>query len=139
MGYQAARQRQFAAQKRRGFNDLNQALLSILVYPPPDGARPADIAARTYMTKQAVNYLLGQLEKLGYIERRTENGRGRRLVYLTPRGWRVFETQWEAMQKLEDEWVVKIGRKRFAVFMDVLRQIALTANEERAQLQRSGE
>jgi DNA-binding MarR family transcriptional regulator len=44
------------------------------------------------MTKQAMNYLLGQLEARGYIERRAEKGSSRRLVFLTNRGWQVRET-----------------------------------------------
>ena len=124
MTYQIARQRQLEAQMKRGFSDLNQALLNVLIYPPPDGARPTDIVERTYMTKQAVNYLVGQLEALGYVERRAENGRGRRLVYLTQRGWEVYETQWDAMQKLEDEWSAIVGRKKFKDFIEVLRLLS---------------
>lgn len=121
--YQAARERQLEAQARRGFSDLNQALLSILVYPPPDGVRPTELAERSNMTKQAINYLLGQLEKLGYVERRAVNGR-RRLIYLTKRGWNVFETQWTAMRELEDEWAKRVGRKRFDDFLSVLRELS---------------
>ena len=52
-----------------------------MVYPHPDGVRPSD--GRTInMTKQATNYLLGQLEALA-IERRAQKGSNRRLVYLT--------------------------------------------------------
>jgi hypothetical protein len=39
-----------------------------------------------------MNYLLGQLEARGYLERRTEKGSSRRLVFLTDRGWQVRET-----------------------------------------------
>jgi hypothetical protein len=45
-------------------------------------------------------------------------------VYLTERGWEVYETQWEAMQKLEDEWSAIVGRKKFEDFMEVLRLLA---------------
>ena len=124
MAYQVARRRQLAAQAERGFSDLNQAHLTVLVYPPPDGVRPTDLAERCYMTKQAMNYLLGELEKLGYVERRAEKGRGRRLVYLTRKGWQVFETQWASMQQLEREWAAVIGQKRFDDFLGTLRQLA---------------
>jgi DNA-binding MarR family transcriptional regulator len=126
MAYQHARERQLDAQAKRGFSDLNQALLSVLVYPPPDGERPSDLAERTNMTKQAMNYLLGQLEELGYVERRANKGR-RRLVYLTKKGWTVFETQWKAMQDLEAEWSSRVGAKRFAEFLDVLYELSDTA------------
>ena len=125
--YQVARERQLEVQARRGFSDLNQALLSVLVYPPPDGVRPSDLAQRTNMTKQAINYLLGQLEKLGYVERKAVNGR-RRLIYLTKRGWEVFETQWAAMRQLEEEWAKRVGKKRFDDFLSVLRELSGTAD-----------
>ena len=122
--YQLARQRQLEAHVKRGFTDLNQSLLSVLVYPPPDGVRPGDLAERTNTTKQALNYLLRQLESLGYIERRANKRGGRRLIYLTRRGWTVFETQWMAMRQLEDEWASLIGKKRFEQFMQVLGELA---------------
>src|SRR5215831_1350712 len=121
--YQVTRERQLQAQARHGFSDLNQALLSVLVYPPPDGVRPGDLAERTNMTKQAINYLLGQLEKLGYVERKAVTGR-RRLIYLTKRGWEVFETQWAAMRQLEEEWSKRVGQKRFEDFLSVLRELS---------------
>jgi DNA-binding MarR family transcriptional regulator len=123
MAYQLARERQLEAQAKRGFSDLNQALLSVLVYPPPDGVRPTELAERTNMTRQAMNYLLNQLEQLGYVERRP-NKAGRRLVYLTKKGWAVFETQWEAMRDLQDEWARRIGAKRFSEFLSVLREVS---------------
>ena len=124
MSYQVTRRRQFPVLKQRGHTELNQALLNVFQYPPPDGVRPTDIAERTNMTKQAINYLLGQLERLGYIERRAVKGSSRRLVYLTRRGWEVFEIQWEAMQELEAEWAAQVGQKRFDDFMEVLRELS---------------
>jgi DNA-binding MarR family transcriptional regulator len=128
--YQVARERQLEVQVRRGFSDLNQALLSVLVYPPPDGVRPSDLAERTNMTKQAINYLVGQLERLGYMERKAVNGR-RRLIYLTKRGWDVFDTQWTAMRQLEEEWAKRVGKKRFDDFLSVLRELSGTADRHR--------
>src|ERR1044072_5015892 len=70
-----------------GFDDLVLAHLAVLRYPGPDGKRPSDLAAEANMSKQAMNYLLGQLEALGYLERRAdpEDLRSKR-VYLTERG-----------------------------------------------------
>jgi DNA-binding MarR family transcriptional regulator len=130
MAYQAARRRQLKAQEQSGFGDLNQAHLNVLVYPPPDGVRPSELAERTFMTKQAMNYLLGQLEALGYIERKTDKHHRRRLVFLTRRGWRVFETQWAAMQGLEEEWAAVIGKRRFDEFMSVLMELSELGSKE---------
>jgi len=124
MTYQVARRRQLEVQFEHGFTDLTQAHLNVLVYPPPDGVRPIELAERTFMTKQAMNYLLGELEERGYMERRAEKGRRGVRVYLTRRGWRFFETQWSAMQQLEDEWAAIVGRKDFAGFLGILRRLS---------------
>ena len=70
-----------------GFTDLVPAHLAVLRYPGPDGRRPSELAAEVGMTKQAMNYLLGQLEQLGYIERRDDpdDSRSKR-VHVTRRG-----------------------------------------------------
>src|SRR5882757_6534860 len=92
MTYQGIRERQFAAVIEKGFDDLNQPLLNVFLFPSPDRVRPSELAERANMTKQAMNYLLGQLETRGYLERRAEKGSNRRLVFLTSRGRQVRET-----------------------------------------------
>jgi hypothetical protein len=57
-----------------GYTDLTPAHFPVLRYPGPQGQRPVDLAAQVGMTKQAMNYLLGQLETLGYLERRVDPG-----------------------------------------------------------------
>jgi DNA-binding MarR family transcriptional regulator len=136
MSYEVTRRRVLEALGNRGFTDLNQAHLSVFQYPAPDGVRPTDLAARTYMTKQAMNYLLGQLETMGYVERRAEGKSGRRLVYLTPRGQKVVATQWETTQQIEREWAATIGRKRFDDFMQTLRELS-TADSSRRDMTNS--
>jgi len=119
-----SRERSFQALIDRGFTDLNQALLSAFFYPPPDGVRPIDLAENANMTKQAMNYLISQLESLGYMERRAGKTGGRRLVYLTRRGWLVFETIWTAQLQLQADWAAQLGEKRLEEFMNMLRQLA---------------
>ncbi len=55
-----------------GFSDLEAAHLIVLQYPGPQGQRPSDLANQLRMSKQALNYLLGQLEGFGYLERRPD-------------------------------------------------------------------
>jgi DNA-binding MarR family transcriptional regulator len=75
------------------------------------------------MSRQATNYLVGQLEGLGYLERRAASGE-RRLIYLTERGWKVAETIYAALRQLQKEWADKVGQDRFSNFMDILRRLA---------------
>jgi DNA-binding MarR family transcriptional regulator len=123
MNWQAVRERVLAVLAAQGFGDINQTHFTIFQYPPPDGLRATDLARRASMTKQAMNYLLQQVEALGYIKRRASPGH-RSLVYLTPRGWQVTETIWYAMQQLEAEWAQLVGPQRFKEMLDTLRQLA---------------
>jgi DNA-binding MarR family transcriptional regulator len=131
MAYQMTRKYQLEALKNRGFGDLNQALLNVMVYPHRDGMRPSDLADRINMTKQATNYLLGQLEALGYIERRAKKGSSRRLVFFTRRGWQSIDLHRAAVLDVEVQWAKAIGQKRFNDFKETLGQlIALDMPDE---------
>ena len=68
--------------------------------------------------------MLGQLEKLGYLERRAEKRGGRRLVYVTKRGWQAISAHRAAVQEVEKKWSGLVGEKRFAQFMEVLRALS---------------
>jgi DNA-binding MarR family transcriptional regulator len=124
MANTVSRERSLRVLAERGFTDLNQALLGGFFWPPPDGARPIDLAERANVTKQAMNYIIGELEKLGYMERRGERAGARRRVYLTRRGWQVFEAIWTAQKELQAEWAAALGRKPFAAFMVALRRLS---------------
>jgi DNA-binding MarR family transcriptional regulator len=129
--YQITREEQLKRLREHGFGDLNQALLNVMVYPHPDGVRPTDLAERTNMTRQATNYLLGQLESLGYIERRAQKGSNRRLVFLTKRGWQSVDVHRAAVLDVETRWANAIGQKRFVAFKEILAElVALDINRD---------
>jgi DNA-binding MarR family transcriptional regulator len=105
----------------RGFDDLDAAHLAVFQYPGPQGARPSELAVRLRMSKQAVNYLLGQLERLGYVERRSHpaDRRSKRVV-LTRRGTTAIRVMRDAVGELEKTWARQLGRKRFAQLNELL-------------------
>ena len=76
-----------------GFTDLVPAHFAVLRYPGPDDRRPSDLAIEAGMTRQAMNYLLGQLEQSGYLVRQEDavDGRSKR-IQLTERGNSVGNT-----------------------------------------------
>jgi DNA-binding MarR family transcriptional regulator len=106
----------------RGFDDLDAAHLNVFQYPGPQGARPTELASRLRMSKQALNYLLGQLERLGYLQRGPDpdDQRSKR-VALTPRGVSAVEVIREAVGEVEADWEQQLGAKRF----DQLRTLLL--------------
>src|SRR5678816_3365537 len=66
MPWEVVQRRMLAALHERGFDDLDAAHLNVFQYPGPEGARPSELAARLRISKQALNYLLGELEPVSY-------------------------------------------------------------------------
>jgi DNA-binding MarR family transcriptional regulator len=108
----------------RGFDDFDVAHLNVFQYPGPQGARPSELAARLRISKQALNYLLGELERLGYLERRPDpdDQRSKR-VALTTRGTSAVKVIREAVAEIETSWAEQLGPKRFAQLRDILRDL----------------
>src|SRR5438874_2380959 len=105
----------------RGYNDLDAAHLNVFQYPGPQGARPSQLAARLRISKQALNYLLGELERLGYLERRPDPDdlRSKR-VALTPRGTSAINVIREAVGEVETAWAQQLGAERFTQLRNLL-------------------
>jgi DNA-binding MarR family transcriptional regulator len=107
-----------------GFDDLDAPHLNVLLYPGPQGARPSELAAQRGMSKQAVNYLLGELERLGYLERRADpHDRRSKRIALTRRGELAAHTIRAAVTELERDWEQQLGRKRFAQLRGLLLEL----------------
>ena len=108
----------------RGFGDLDAAHLNVFQYPGPQGARPTELAGRLRASKQAVNYLLGELERLGYLERRPDPDdlRSKR-VALTDRGVAAVGVIREAVDELEITWARELGQDRFAELRGLLLEL----------------
>src|SRR6478752_5674797 len=97
-----------------GFDDLDAAHLTVFQYPGPQGARPSELAARLRISKQALNYLLGELERLGYLEREADpDDRRSKRVALTARGIAAIGVIREAVAEMEAAWKQQLGAKRF--------------------------
>ena len=121
MPWEAVQRHMLARLHERGFDDLDAAHLNVFQYPGPQGARPSELASRLRMTKQALNYLLGELERLGYLERRPDPDdlRSKR-VALTPRAVSAIGVIREAVEEMEEVWARQLGEKRFAELRSLL-------------------
>jgi DNA-binding MarR family transcriptional regulator len=128
MPWETLRQRQLEGLHARGFTDLHPAHLTVFQYPGPQDVRPLDLATRTRMSKQAMNHLLGQLERLGYVTRRAdpEDHRYTR-VDVTPRGDATIRAIREIILEVEAEWEAEVGPKRFTQLKRLLAELAATA------------
>ena len=93
--------------------DLTAAHMYVFQSPGPDGVRPTELAARTNMTKQAMNHLLVGLERGQYLERvhAPNDGRGT-VLRLTDRGRDVERIMIEGSRRMERDWANLLGRDR---------------------------
>jgi DNA-binding MarR family transcriptional regulator len=123
MAHQVVLSRLLEALADRGLGDINQAYIGLFQYPPIDGMRPIDLAKRLDMSKQALNHLLGQLEKLGYLQRRHDQPSGHAAIYLTERGWLVVESNLATVRQLEADWQRQLGKQRFADLKAALKEL----------------
>jgi DNA-binding MarR family transcriptional regulator len=114
--------------RANGFTDLQEAHFAVFSYPLPDGVRPSDFARQLQMSRQATNYLVGQMEELGYLERRTGPEGDRRLIYLTERGSRVADVIYASLREQQEQWADEVGHDRFKDFMEVLRILSKESN-----------
>jgi DNA-binding MarR family transcriptional regulator len=126
MPWEAVQRHMLEQLHARGFADFDAAYLNVFQYPGPQGARPSDLAARLRISKQALNHLLGQLEKLGYLERQPDPDdlRSKR-VALTKRGNSAIRVIREAVAEIEASWAQQLGTKR----VTQLRQLLLDVNQ----------
>jgi len=109
-----------------GYDDLTPSHFPVFRYPGPQGQRPVDLAAQVGMTKQAMNHLLGQLEGLGYLERRSDPSDSRsRLVFLTARGEAALIVIRDAVREVEAAWTLEMGEQD----MDRLGELLIRLNE----------
>jgi DNA-binding MarR family transcriptional regulator len=119
--WEAVQRRMLERLHERGFADLDAAHLNVFQYPGPQGARPTELAARLRISKQALNYLLGELERLDYLERRPDPDdlRSKR-VALTQRGTSAVRVIRDAVREIEREWEGALGAERFAQLRNLL-------------------
>ena len=112
--WEAVQERMLKRLHARGFADFDASYLIVFQFPGPQGERPSELAARLRISKQALNHLLGQLERRGYLKRRPDpdDARSKRIT-LTPRGTKAIGVIREAVAEMEDSWAQRLGAKKF--------------------------
>jgi DNA-binding MarR family transcriptional regulator len=112
--WEAVQQHMLKRLHERGFDDFDPAYLPVVRYPGPQGLRPSELATRLQISKQALNYLLGELERLDYLKRQPDPDdlRSKRIA-LTPRGTAAAKVIRKAVAEIEADWAQQLGPKRF--------------------------
>ena len=128
--WEIVRERMLAGLHDRGFTDLVAAHVDVWRYPGPENQRPSELAAQIRMTKQALNYLLGQLEQLGYLTREIDSSDQRsKRIRLTPRGKAATKAIYESVQDVEADWARRLGPRKFAQLRGLLTELNATVTQ----------
>ena len=121
------RERMIAALHDAGFADLVPAHFAVFRYPPPEGRRPSDLAIDAGMTRQAMGYLLGQLEQLDYLTREDDPADQRsKRIHLTERGYAAAQTIRQAVREIEADLETELGPEQFAQLRQLLVKLNAT-------------
>lgn len=96
-----------------GFDDVTLAQARVFQRIGPDGSRLTDLAAAAQVSKQTVGFLVDQLERRGYVERRPDPIDGRaRLVCVAARGAEAVQAGATVGAEVEARWAAHLGRAR---------------------------
>jgi DNA-binding MarR family transcriptional regulator len=107
-----------------GYGELRPAHFRLLRFPGPHDVRPTELARRLGASKQAVNPLINDLERWGYLERRPDpNDQRGRLLWLTDRGFELMATIKALHAQIEADWADELGHRRFQALRDTLRDL----------------
>lgn len=95
----------------RGFSDVRPAHSSVFQYLDPGGTSLTDLAERAGLTRQAIWYLVNELEDAGYVHRVVDTtDRRRKLVRLTDRGAVMSRVARSAVTAVERAATRRLGR-----------------------------
>jgi Mn-dependent DtxR family transcriptional regulator len=101
-----------------GFADLTLETTALFKDVAPGGSAIGDVAARAQLSLEAARHAAEVLAERGYA--RIEDD----VVRLTEKGWAAVGAGRRALREIEESWAQRIGAERFAVFADVLADIA---------------
>ena len=107
-----------------GYPELHPAHFRLLQFPGIDGVRPTELARSLDSSKQAINPLLSDLERWGYVTRERDHHDGRgRVIHLTVRGEKLMRTIKSIHAQVEGDWEAQLGPRKLDTLRNALDQI----------------
>jgi DNA-binding MarR family transcriptional regulator len=130
--YQALLTKLHAGLAAAGYADSSPSWGSnIFFFLREGGHRLTELAERAHMTKQAMRYIVNQLEVAGYVERMPDPTDGRaKIIRLTERGWAARRVADEIIASLEEECVRSLGEDRMRQFKGLMKDVSRVLEEE---------
>ena len=95
-----------------GFDDVTPAQARVFQRIGAQGTRLTDLAEQAQVTKQTAGFLVDQLERAGYVERRPDSTDARaRLICIAPRGMEAVQVAAGVVAEVEAEWTAHLGTR----------------------------
>jgi DNA-binding MarR family transcriptional regulator len=122
--YRAMENRVIEALRKGGFDDITTAQMKVAGRIGHTGTRLTELAEQAQVTKQTAGFLVDQLEKAGFVERRPDPEDGRaRLVCIAERGREAVAIAAAAAAEVEAEWTRHLGERRMAQLRQTLTKL----------------
>lgn len=110
----------------RGAPMLRGSQGRILHLLPAEGARPTELAAGNWITKQAIGQRVRELEEMGLVRTEPDPDDGRAvMVRRTPDGDRIQGEILAGIDAMERSWAEEVGEERYATFRAVLDELGV--------------
>jgi DNA-binding MarR family transcriptional regulator len=108
-----------------GFDDFSPAFPAMLSNLDLDGTRIGVLAMRAGVTRQGAGQLLREIERCGYVERRSAPDDARTtMVHFTPRGKRLLAAVLELVEEIERDFAAGLNAGEFEKVQQSLLRIA---------------
>lgn len=115
-----------SAVARADLDGLRPSHFRLLAHAAPPGTRITELSGLLGMTKQACGQFAAALAASGHVVVEVPPGdRRARVVRRTPHGTAALERFAALMTGLEHGWSDRAGADRYAVFVQVLRELAV--------------
>lgn len=123
--YRKLSERLYAEMASTGFPEIRPAHSVVFRHIAPSGSRLTDLAEVARLTKQSMAYLVGYLEKHGYVTIATDPDDGRaKLVQLTKRGQSFIKALLAASFRLETDIGKKMGSAKLQTLRTSLKDLS---------------
>jgi DNA-binding MarR family transcriptional regulator len=111
---------------REDWHGLRQSHFRVLSCVPDEGVSITSLGERVGMTKQGCGQFVTQLAESGHLRVVARpNDRRVRVVRRTAKADRVLAAVRDRNLAIEHEWAERVGPDRYAVFRDVLGELAV--------------
>jgi len=114
-----------------GFGDIRPPHSHVFPWVPDEGIQVTQLARVTHVRQQSMTQAVGEMEAMGYVERRPDPADGRaRLVFLTERGKAVQPVAIAAGQAVEQRWAALIGQESVDTLKQLTRELVEKLHHE---------